>query len=137
MFEYTKDDENFVCAEAGIESPIIAICYDSKASAIHCHGAPADVMIRYEILKKNFSDYGLVSTIEYIEHDDWDLDELNKIIGIADYINRYVEKMKSMKLKEMRERTGLPFLKCREYLTATHWNMHKAITAAHESMPTW
>ena len=80
----------------------IAICYDCEDFFIHKHGDPLIIKPFYDYLYSGHIErgsYSIADKVTYFESDDWNLEELNKIIGGKKDLKEFHEKM--IKAKEL------------------------------------
>jgi hypothetical protein len=66
----------------------IAVVIDSKTGTVHKHGPVDDVKASFDELHKAMGDH-----IVMVTSDNWPLDELDKLVSIADYGKALLEKV--------------------------------------------
>lgn len=95
---YTIEDGKYVLSlgDKRIEvGPEVAICFDSAASVLLKHGNPVMVQGYHTAARQAYLSVGLTDMAEDLVciTGAFDLDDLNKVVSICDYIGRFYQKL--------------------------------------------
>lgn len=95
---YTKEGDDYVFTLGDLRvnaGPEVAICFDKAASVLLKHGHPDRVTAYANQARQAYLNAGFIHGAEdlVVITGAFDLEELNKVVSICDYIGRFYQKL--------------------------------------------